>query len=398
MFTVKPVTYPLTWFLKNPGIKPSVEIPCLHQGEGLIQIRNTIYRKINTIDLELPLVLRYMYELLKTLELQLTEDWTSYHLIIGKKDEKISPLNLIKIEENNVNTLEGLEVQGPARAADDLWICILLCSLYKIGLEYPTMKYDELLTKLRRYGCKLNINFEHNVRYRLWCKNTNYTRMIAAIDMFFNRFDQHAYAACRYGTSSARYRGCAGLLAHQKVAQHLAITSQELSKWYFHQRLQKEYENMFHNAEEHFDPYSYFVYQMAFEFCNRSAYSAKHCRNIHHLCHMILILLDEEKSFKVKRMDVYGISPLALRINASIVAYAFYSTKNSVNCHLDEPKTFDPSEWFLHFKNKKSKEDFLRFLNSRKVKLIKPEKHTIAAEIHFMDYDRHVYFIGQLCN
>ena len=38
-----------------------------------------------------------------------------------------------------------------------------------------------------------------------------YTGLIAAVDMFFNRFSDHDFASCRLGTLSSRYRNCAAL-------------------------------------------------------------------------------------------------------------------------------------------------------------------------------------------
>jgi hypothetical protein len=137
----------------------------------------------------------FLYEYALTFKkTKLEEDWISYGVTIGKKGTSIGPMDLLK-------RIDGAGLDGGQSNSMIKWIdqmyCVIMTSRMKKVRESPDPNYiNSLNTKLTTLGkgCLWKGTITSSIdtsRLEGALEDPNVKRILAAIDMYLFRFDQH---------------------------------------------------------------------------------------------------------------------------------------------------------------------------------------------------------------
>ncbi|CAN7995453.1 unnamed protein product, partial [Ixodes hexagonus] len=153
--------------------------------------------------------------------------------------------------------------------------------------------------------------------------SSTYIKLVAAPDMFFNRFLDHELAPLRVRTITSRYKNCAiiGDLSHTRLLTKLTMAG--VMVWMFITQLQDEMEVAAKPEQEIGQncPYSYAPYLSDLGLSKRSPYSAYASPGIHARIHYFGCLLGSERSMNSRTTAVSG--TLFLVRNAVIMVFAY---------------------------------------------------------------------------
>ena len=84
-----------------------------------------------------------------------------------------------------------------------MWICLYIITIYRL-IKISILAYlDQVATKadqqIRAAGGPTNIPMASVANsYRSWESDTTYKKLIASIDMFFNKFPEHEWAVLKF--------------------------------------------------------------------------------------------------------------------------------------------------------------------------------------------------------
>jgi hypothetical protein len=141
-------------------------------------------------------------------KVKLDQEWQSYGVIIGRADEEIGPMDLLKKED------------GPALAAavattnakwSDLFYRVVMTHRMKKARESADPTYvNNLNTKLTVLGrsCIWKVGITGPIdtsRLDGALEDANVKAILAALDMFLYRFDQHELSFLRAGTGNVHF-------------------------------------------------------------------------------------------------------------------------------------------------------------------------------------------------
>ncbi|AJG39156.1 nucleocapsid [Wuhan Fly Virus 2] len=376
----KPV-YPSTWFSENPG-KPKCIIPKINTDMKIIRehLKNSAE---NNEKVNFNIAMKFMVETMRRVEETNPKRWVSYNVEIAAEGAKVSPLSLIEI-------IEGAETQQDIQAGSglpeddplDKWLMIWLLSVYRVDktsdLNYRKQVCDLIERQMSLTGIVTeNLSIESvATRHASWVTDQSFRVLVAAIDMFFFKFEKNIWAPLRVSTTSSRFRDCAALVSYGMIAGVMGLKKQgELALWMFTSSLAEELKQMFSTNEEFDIEESYFPYQMDFGLTPRSPYSSRMNPCIYFFSHVIGVLQGEKRSQNARmtiQKDVIGVLH-----NARLVGYVFMSrsgraiqfipddanaaavlnqaqpTDNaSEELSMDmEPSNRSPTDWFTYYDN-----------------------------------------------
>lgn len=219
------VDFPLDWFVKSNRTRPSTAVlKCKVTEEELYR---SVRGRIKSACLAMPTVKCFLYAYGKTLKERLNEKWESFGCTIGESGTEVTPWDIVTILENGdhipaepIVSLDQTEERvGSVNAGG--WTprsmaLYILCvyRLVKINNEdYVSMLEKRMSDTLTSEGGK-GMSF-HGVRqiYTSWLSDRGFLKMVAAYDMFMNRFPDNPSSILRMGSLSSRFRDCAGLLS-----------------------------------------------------------------------------------------------------------------------------------------------------------------------------------------
>ncbi|AJG39121.1 nucleocapsid [Shayang Fly Virus 2] len=324
----KPV-YPSTWFTANPG-KPTCIVPKINTDLRIIRehLKNCVD---NNEKVNFNIAMKYMVETMKRVEETNMKHWASYSVDIAPEGAKISPLSLIEIKEGaeshqDIQAGSGLDPDD----ALDKWLMIWLLSVYRVD-KTNDVNYRKHICELIEKQMALtgvpsdNVSVESiATKHASWTADQSFRVLVAAIDMFFFRFEKNIWAPLRVSTTSSRFRDCAALVSYGMIAGVMGLEKQgELALWMFTPSLAEELKQMFSTDEEFDMEDSYFPYQMDFGLTPRSPYSSRMNPCIYFFAHVIGVLQGEKRSQNARmtiQKDVIGVLH-----NARLVGYVFMS-------------------------------------------------------------------------
>lgn len=118
-------------------------------------------------------------------------------------------------------------------------------------------------------------------------QNTEFIKLVCAIDMFFSMFPKHEHSKLRFGTLMTAYRDCTGLAAITAGCDLMRQTTRVFSRWLMTPVLRIDLTRMLVAGQEMELPYSYSPYLSGLGIVDKSPYSASLNAGIHVFTHLI---------------------------------------------------------------------------------------------------------------
>ena len=174
--------------------------------ENLKNLFKKIRNSIGKANKELKSVSAFMWHFMGKIECTLKKSWVANGQLIGNEGQVLTRRSLIKPDQKSleINVESGVEV-----SEDQAWqLFWALIGAYRLAsLKGKSDHYVKLVTTRVTGHFRLS-PFEANVGDAVpmtiapMLDKLEYTGLIAAVDMFFNRFSDHEFASCRLGTLS----------------------------------------------------------------------------------------------------------------------------------------------------------------------------------------------------
>ncbi|QEA08650.1 nucleoprotein [Hayes Yard virus] len=374
-----PPQFPKEFFENGNKQKPTLRIP---QGKlDLDTARELVYGGLERGELVIQHVIRYLYLIGEKVIDKLDDDWNSFGVNIGRKNQEINVWSFYNVVIEDDQVLDGRK-SPKVDETDDLWLTLALLSYYRLGRSSNQNHRNNLLIKLNAQikGYRKDApNIVDDVAvHGSWVTNSNYCKVCAGFDMFLNRFKNNKYAPVRFGTVASRYKDAAALMSLGHLCDVTGMTIEGLLDWIFVSTVGEDVVKLMTEGNEIDDPYSYMPYMMDMGISNKSPYSSISCPNIYTFLHMIGALLTSERSRNARMISEHNLSNI--RMNAFVVAFVKANKASMAKAFLkpedrryekdvngdekdssddedyeeedeelgDMPKSADPMEWFVY--------------------------------------------------
>ncbi|CAG9130429.1 unnamed protein product [Plutella xylostella] len=394
----KKVTYPDAWFEANRG-KPVVSTGS--STESIDDLRKAILHGFENSNIDKEVAKVYMTKLAATIKAKCPVAWMSYGVEICAEGAEITPLDLIKHNQQDAVTV-GTKV-GAEKDESNRNVLLLLLTIYRVlrisNAEGKQAVIDHFKKQLDTIGDRRSIVSAHATKiatHATWQSDREYIKIVAMYDMFLYRFSDVDMASARFGSISSRYRDCAALLSVGFVSKLVGLATEGLADWVFVNSIADELEQMTedNNYQESLNEFSYFAYQADFGLVSKSAYSSVANPGTFFWLHVIGALMGSKRSLMARKNT--DVNTTNLMTNAIIVAFA-----HKRNITLCKPYTEDgdeleegeggsglagafhstnATEWFEHMRvrNFELTDSMKEFFAAVKVSLPKPREGTIG--------------------
>ncbi|AIS40844.1 N protein [Santa barbara virus] len=413
--------YPSDFFGKKQ--KPQLIIPQSNWEDKAL--RNAVYYGILGGDLDIRLALQYLYRTLKKLEGELSDDWESFGLKIGRKGEKINPFSMYDVtetQEPNIDGKTGKEVSEE----EDQWMPFWILSHYRLAKTQNDAHRVTLAERLNEQILSINPDASEVTSGKSlflgWALNANYSKIVAGLDMFLNKFKQHSHSFLKMTTLPSRYRDCSAILNLSHISSVTGLDITAVLDWVFVGQVAKEINQMLKPGQEIDKNDSYTPYLMDMGLSMKSPYSATACPTFHTWCNIICCLLHSERSKNARLISENNI--MNVTANAMIMVYVISNRVSIVKAYSKEkppvkmnptpapaakitinnsnadssdesddesisseflarPRTNDPADWFQYLINNDCNvpEEIKRYIRSEARKITNPRQGTIGKHV-----------------
>lgn len=294
--------YPSEWFEAHPGKKPIVRFK--KYSESLDVLTQVVDHGLRTKELSVEYVVHFIYEMGLKISATLDEPWVSFGRSIGGEGECITPWSLLSVEPEDGG---GIEAPGaPELHRSQFGLLGIVVCIYRLvearrrgTASYETTLQDKMTGVLRGdpFRCTdTEWAVGASQRFRQWCSNKAYLGLIAALDMFFQRFRNHELAVLQVGTCTSRLKDCAVLESIGRLRGSAGVTVKECFKWAFFAPLVDEARVIFKEGEELWVAHSYAPYLSDLGLSGRSPYSTTMNPRVHFWCHVTAALMGSSSS------------------------------------------------------------------------------------------------------
>nr|AYO51726.1 nucleoprotein [Vesicular stomatitis virus] len=318
-----PVEYPADYFKKTS------EIPLfINTTKSLAELRGFVYQGLKSGVVSIIHVNSYLYAALKDVQAKLDRDWTSFGVNIGRAGANVRIFDLV-----SVKGLEGVCPDGVSDAsrtsADDNWLPLYLLGLYRVGRTQMTDYRKRLMDGLINQCKMIDDKFEPLIPegrdfFDLWGNDNNYTKIIAAVDMFFHMFKKHERAYLRYGTIVSRFKDCAALATFGHVCKITGMSTEEVTTWILNREVGDEMIQMMKPGQEIDKADSYMPYLIDFGLSQKSPYSTVKNPAFHFWGQLTALLLRSTRAKNARQPD--DIEYTSLTTAGLLYAYAVGSS------------------------------------------------------------------------
>ncbi|ACB47434.1 nucleocapsid protein [Cocal virus] len=318
-----PVEYPADYF------KKSRDIPVyINTTKSLADLRGYVYQGLKAGSLSIVHVNSYLYAALKDVKGKLDRDWITFNIQIGKAGDNVGIFDLV-----TVKNLEGVCPDGVSDAtrtsADDQWLPLYLLGLYRVGRTQMTDYRKKLMDGLIAQCKLINEKFEPLIPegrdfYDIWGNDGNYTKIVAAVDMFFHMFKKHEKASFRYGTIVSRFKDCAALATFGHVCKITGMSTEEVTTWILNREVADEMVQMMYPGQEIDKSDSYMPYLIDLGLSQKSPYSTVKNPAFHFWGQLTALLLRSTRARNARQPD--DIEYTSLTTAGLLYAYAVGSS------------------------------------------------------------------------
>ncbi|AJR28411.1 nucleoprotein [Chaco virus] len=315
--TGKNFTYP------NKGFKgkPEVTVGIFKGKHG--DLKNIIFSELIKGTLTPDLFIRWLITSDVSEENLLDNDWKSYGVTIGLKGKNVRWIDLLEIKDGSEINLD--KVTEKPTNIDDTLLATLILSIYRVNSaqnnDHKTKICDHIETFLKDAGLDSSISISDWIRtYSGWIKNKNFLKVVAALDMYYNKFSSSERASIRIGTLGSRHKDMAAWVSLGYLVKITGQTGNELLRWIWERPVAEQLVRICEPGQEDDKDDSYFPYGHDMCFVPISPYSASANPELFVWIHTIGTLLNKTRSKNARMME--DIPTSAILRNALIMAYA----------------------------------------------------------------------------
>ncbi|WPV62772.1 MAG: nucleocapsid protein [Wufeng bat tupavirus 2] len=315
--------YPKDYFDKHRK-KPPLEIQT--HSVTLADLRQMVAGQISSGELDLKVCKAYLLSLMETLKEKLLDDWISFEVKIGAKDEEITPLHIVEVTKvAGAGSLDSPFKDSSATDSDDQWMCMYLLGIYRIGRVTNKQYQTQLIENLNKMTHVLRPDAPQMTQamqaFDTWPNDSTYCKIVACFDMFYCKFKKSAWAAVRFGTISSRYKDSAALTSMTHFGKLLGANLADCLEWSFVARVSEEIEGMLRPDQELDKPDSYMPYMMDLGISKTSPYSSVRNPGWHLFCHTVGSLMQSARSYNARHLEAADQSNIIS--NAELVVYVY---------------------------------------------------------------------------
>ncbi|UYD62334.1 nucleoprotein [Boana pugnax lyssa-like virus 1] len=317
---------------ENKGKKPEIEVGrCMDVDKGY----NSVLQKFNTGTPSLNDTLSYLVAVLPLIEATLEDDWESYDITIGKKNDKITPLSLLQVKY--IQRELNFDFIGQPVTPDNskkLTLAGLILAIYRLGKIKAAQTGNYRQTLADRIQSILTTTpfsdiITAGVLYTTattvapWITNSDFRKIVGAVDMFFMKFE-HEYSAMRVGTVVTAYEDCSALSSLTYFINKLGLTPEESVTYFFHPSIVRDLERLWNPGQEIEKSDSYFVHFKALGFSGKSPYSSNAAGYLYNCIHFTGSYLGDPRSLNAAVID--DKAPNEMIVIAAFLGDAFWGT------------------------------------------------------------------------
>ncbi|AMR98947.1 nucleoprotein [Piry virus] len=269
-----PVEFPAEYFAKNPGKIPVFISTRL----DLDKLRQYVYMGLTTGEVNVCHINSYLYRVLQNIEDEARDNWVSFRVTIAAKDTTVRLFDMLEVKEYAGLVPDGKENANLTQTVDE-WLPMYILGLQRVGRatdeRYRGDLYDHLCAQ-----CKLKSpSFESlgnpaDNNYASWINDSNFLKLVAAIDMFFHHFKKHEEAVIRFGTITSRFKDCAALSTMAHLVKVTGMPVEEVMTWVLNKPVEDEVCRMMTPGQEIDKADSYMPYLIDFGLSTKSPYSS----------------------------------------------------------------------------------------------------------------------------
>nr|WCC64981.1 nucleocapsid protein [Chandipura virus] len=269
-----PVEFPSAFFTPEAK-KPTVYIK---KEADLSQLRSHVYNGLKDGSVVISHINSYLYLVLKDIQEKPDKNWTSFGVELGKKNEPMGIFDLLNVEDSKGQALDkkGQDTRLPG---DDKWLPTLIFGLYRVSRATQVEYKKTLMTNLYAQ-CKMRTKDAEEIVdetaefFNAWVNDSNFTKIVAAVDMYFHFFKKSDHAPIRFGTIVSRFKDCAALSTLSHLQKVTGLPVEEVFTWVFNKSVQDDLLRMMTPGQEIDQADSYMPYLIDLGLSTKSPYSS----------------------------------------------------------------------------------------------------------------------------
>ncbi|ADG86356.1 nucleoprotein N [Coastal Plains virus] len=312
------------FFEKNNKKKPTLRIPKLPI--NLNDLRSLIKGGLKANDLKIQHVLCYLATMYQQIKGELRDDWESFGIHIGSKEDTISIVDLCEIEMYDDKLIDGVK-SNDASASDDQWMTFACLAIYRLARTQNVQHRATVLTRINNQLIALNPNAikltDNSALYSSWLSNLNYTKLVAIADMFFVKFKDHELSVYRFGTIPSRWKDCGALTSLSHLRTLTGLSLDEIVSWVFVPSIGRELVKMMRPGQELDKQDSYVPYLMDLGLSQKSPYSSATNGGLYTWVHLIGSIMHSQRSLNARMINENELPNI--RISAMLTAYVKFN-------------------------------------------------------------------------
>lgn len=276
--------YPSDWFRKYPAAKPPLIIPPPIQDADLWK---RMLGFALTTSVTPNLAIRFLYEYVtENYSAKLETRWSSYGTVIGDQGQVITPMDILRVN-TNASVINGAEGNPP----DDLGkfrLFAILIAGYRYGIASEILQGDYKATVLGKinqvlrnepYNLDSDLTPTEMMRCKSWYNNAEFRVIVAALDMFWNRFPDSEGAKLRVCTLNSRFKDCTSISEMRHLSKITCRPIRDVMRYIFSTKVKDEVDRITRPGEEGTNELSYFPYMREMRLSWKSPYSST--ENVH---------------------------------------------------------------------------------------------------------------------
>nr|UYL86294.1 MAG: putative nucleoprotein [Rhabdoviridae sp.] len=286
-------------FFESKNEKPSITV---HTKESDSVIMNKVSSTMSA-KIYRDCIVTFLYRYIKrNISETLDAEWTSYGIRIGEPQSAITPMDLLNVIEldDDTDTVEGMTETTTVDSA----IFGSLLMNYRLGsigtspshANYRSAIKNRMMNVLSQDPIKMAAPIGV-VDTANWYEDISFKRIIAALDMFMNKFPNNPFAKVRIATLPSRYKDCNALTLLPHASEVTGMDPAKLVNYCFLSKVAEEIDNIYNEEDEINVKHSYFPYLSDMSLVQRSPYSARANPNLHNWVHFICASLGNLRSF-----------------------------------------------------------------------------------------------------
>lgn len=317
-------TYVQKYFKDNPKKKPTMSIKIIKDAK-LAELRNALFSEAAKGSPTIPIVCNYMYALMSQTYVTLSEEWTSFDVVIANADGRINYLAPVDWKTTDVTQDMTVVGAGQATKADDLWLLMYCACLMRMALAADESQYIQTLMANLAKRIAANGGPKITVPKKAeFADSGAFCALVACLDMMLVKDKTSDWKEVRVGSLVMRHKDCTLLGELAFFSKTVGVDLEDIGGWMYALPVIKEYGLIATSPDELGKMDSYAPYQHGLKLVEKGYYSTTTARNLHLFIHLVGTLLGAERSPRARMIQDCNL--VDVPINAIYVAYNLKET------------------------------------------------------------------------